>query len=249
MGEAGYKMYEHGGNAKGKKFLKFSCNTEELKNYLGKRKASLEAVRSEFESLWKDLRLYFEPNFGKPLLGGEARDSQAAQRDDEKILNSAPRLCVQRYAAGMQSGITNKAQPWLSIVPKFISEDDARDPRLNEWCSEATEEILSSLDRANFYRTTQMVYPHAALFGTSCILVLRGEEPGDIHFHLIDEGDYWIAEDRYRNATTLMRRVSMTLGQASEEFLNSNLPETWRTKIRDGKLEERVASQYPQGSR
>ena len=32
----------------------------------------------------------------------------------------------------------------------------------------------------------------------------------------------------------------MTLGQASEEFLNSNLPETWRTKIRDGKLEERV---------
>lgn len=240
MGEAGYKMYEHGGNAKGKKFLKFSCNTEELKNYLGKRKASLEAVRSEFESLWKDLRLYFEPNFGKPLLGGEARDSQAAQRDDEKILNSAPRLCVQRYAAGMQSGITNKAQPWLSIVPKFISEDDARDPRLNEWCSEATEEILSSLDRANFYRTTQMVYPHAALFGTSCILVLRGEEPGDIHFHLIDEGDYWIAEDRYRNATTLMRRVSMTLIQASEVFLNSNLPETWRTKIRDGKLEERV---------
>ena len=240
MGEAGYKMYELGGNAKGKKFLKFSCNTEELKNYLGKRKASLEAVRSEFESLWKDLRLYFEPNFGKPLLGGEARDSQAAQRDDEKILNSASRLCVQRYAAGMQSGITNRAQPWLSIVPKFISEDDARDPRLNEWCSEATEEILSSLDRANFYRTTQMVYPHAALFGTSCILVLRGEEPGDIHFHLIDEGDYWIAEDRYRNATTLMRRVSMTLGQASEEFLNSNLPETWRTKIRDGKLEERV---------
>lgn len=240
MGEAGYKMYEHGGNAKGKKFLKFSCNTEELKNYLGKRKASLEAVRSEFESLWKDLRLYFEPNFGKPLLGGEARDSQAAQRDDEKILNSAPRLCVQRYAAGMQSGITNKAQPWLSIVPKFLNENDARDPRLNEWCSEATEEILSSLDRANFYRTTQMVYPHAALFGTSCILVLRGEEPGDIHFHLIDEGDYWIAEDRYRNATTLMRRVSMTLGQASEEFINSNLPETWRTKIRDGKLEERV---------
>ena len=240
MGEAGYKMYEHGGNAKGKKFLKFSCNTEELKNYLGKRKASLEAVRSEFESLWKDLRLYFEPNFGKPLLGGDARDSQAAARDDEKILNSAPRLCVQRYAAGMQSGITNKAQPWLSIVPKFLNEDDARDPRLNEWCSAATEEILSSLDRANFYRTTQMVYPHAALFGTSCILVLRGEEPGDIHFHLIDEGDYWIAEDRYRNATTLMRRVSMTLGQASEEFLNSNLPETWRTKIRDGKLEERV---------
>ena len=241
MGEAGYKLYERDriGNAKTRP-LAFSCDTEQLKAWLGKRKASLEAVRNEFESLWKDLRLYFEPNFGKALVATDARDSQAAKRDDEKILNSEPRLCVQRYGAGMQSGITNKAQPWLSIVPKLISEEEARDPELNEWCNTVTSEILSSLERANFYRTMQLVYPHAALFGTSCILVLRGEDRGDVHFYLIDEGDYWIAEDRYRNATTLMRRVSMTLGQASEEFLNSNLPETWRTKIRDGKLEERV---------
>lgn len=241
MGEAGYKMYEkERKKAEKPRSLAFSCDTKELKGYLGKRKASLEAVRREFESLWMDLRLYFEPNYGKALLDNTARDQQAAQREDQKILNSEPRLCVTRYAAGMQSGITNKAQPWLTIVPKLIGEDVARDPELNEWCNTATGEILSAFERANFYRTTQMVYPHAALFGTSCILVLRGEEPGDIHFHLIDEGDYWIAEDRYSNVTTLMRRVSMTLGQVSEEFLEGNLPEAWRRKIDDGKLEERV---------
>ena len=239
MGEAGYRMYEKDLAAKTRLF-KFSCDTNALKNYLNKRKASLMSVRNEFESLWKELRLYFEPNFGKALLENSQRDHQAAERDDEKILNSEPRLCVERYAAGMQSGITNKAQPWLSIVPKLITEDEARDPGLNEWCSAVTSEILSALERANFYRTTQMVYPHAALFGTSCILVLRGEELGDIHFHLIDEGDYWIAEDRFRNVSTLMRRISMTLGQVSEEFLIGNLPETWRNKISEGKLEERV---------
>ena len=241
MSEAGYKMYENDRKrAKSARPFKFSCDTKELKSYLNKRKASLTAVRSEFEALWKDLRLYFEPNFGKALLDNSQRDHQAAERDDEKILNSEPRLCVERYAAGMQSGITNKAQPWLSIVPKLISEDEARDPELNEWCSAVTGEILSALERTNFYRSTQMVYPHAALFGTSCVLILRGEETGDIHFHVIDEGDYWIAEDRYRNVTTLLRRVSMTLEQASEEFLVGNLPETWRTKIDEGKLEERV---------
>lgn len=242
MSEAVERMYgkDAGDGLPGGKPFKFKCDTQSLKQWLQKRKSSLEGIRNEFESLWKEIRLYFEPNFGKALLGQSERDALAAKREDDRILNSEPRLAVDRYAAGMQSGITNKAQAWCSIVPKLVNEDDARDPELNAWCAAATSEILSALERANFYRTSQMVYPHAALFGTSCVLVLRGEERGDIHFHLIDEGDYWIAEDRYGNVQTLMRRVPMTIGQAAEEFLAANLPESWRMKIRDGKLEERV---------
>lgn len=235
---SGYEMYERGDEKP--RATAFSCDTAQLKKYLGKRKASLEAIRNEFEEIWKEIRLYFEPNYGKALLDSDNRDGEAAKREDDKILNSEPRLCVQRYAAGMQSGITNKAQPWLSIVPKFVTEDEARQPELNQWCSTATNEIMSALERANFYRITQMVYPHAALFGTSCILVLRGSAPGNIHFHLIDEGDYWIAEDRYRDVSTFMRRLSMTLGQVDELFMRGNLPEAWQRKITDGKLEERV---------
>ena len=238
MSEAGYRMYEKGVDS-AKRFA-FSCNTAELKLWLNRRKASLEKVRENFEPLWKELRLYFEPNFGKALLENSDRNQSASTRDDEKILNSEPRQCVHRYSAGMQSGITNKAQPWCSIVPKLIDEDEASDPELNKWCNSATNEILSALERANFYRISQNVYPHGALFGTSAILILRGEEPGDIHFHLMDEGDYWISEDRYGAVNTLMRRVSMTLDQAREEFFWANLPESWRNRIKEGKLEERV---------
>lgn len=241
MSEAGYRLYEKENRALlDAKPLKYSADCQQLKQWLTKRKSSLLQVRQEFESLWKELRLYFEPNLGKALLDQKDRDDAASRREDEKILNSEPRLCVHRYAAGMQSGITNKAQKWCEIVPKMVSPDDSRDPELNAWCDTATTEILSALERANFYRTSQNVYPHGALFGTSCVLILRGNDPGDVHFHLLDEGDYWIAEDRYGNVSQLMRRMSLTIGQAKEEFLVGNLPQTWRAKIADGKLEERV---------
>jgi len=241
MSEAGYRLYEKEAQALyDAKPLKYSADTQQLKQWLGKRKSSLQQVRQEFESLWKEIRLYFEPNIGKALLDHRDRDDAASKREDDKILNSEPRLCVHRYAAGMQSGITNKAQKWCEIVPKLVSADEARDPELNDWCDTATCEILSALERANFYRTSQNVYPHGALLGTSCVLILRGETPGDIFFHLIDEGDYWIAEDRYGNVNCLMRRMNLTIEQARNEFLVGNLPQTWRQKIADGKLEDRV---------
>lgn len=238
MSEAGYKMYEN--DITKVKPLAFRADTAKLKKWLGKRQKSLKEARQHFEELWKDIRLYFEPNIGKALLDEDDRDSSASKREDDKILNSEPRLCVHRYAAGMQSGITNKAQAWCMIVPKGVKEDEGRDPKLNDWCNTATTEILAALERANFYRISSQVYPHGALLGTSCVLILRGEELGDISFKLIDEGDYWIAENKYGDVTTLMRRISMTVEQVREEFMYANLPETWRRKIADGQLEDRV---------
>lgn len=240
-GDAGYRMYEREADRlREAKPIKFRTDTQQLRKWLTKRKASLEQVRQEYEPLWREIRLFFEPNIGKALLDQVDRDNAANRREDEKILNSEPRQFVSRYAAGMQSGITNKAQPWCAIVPKGVGEEDARDPELNEWCANATSEILSALERANFYRVSQNVYPHGALLGTSCVLILHGEDLGDIHFHLLDEGDYWIAEDKYGNINTLLRRVPMTIEQAREMFLVGNLPQGWRQKIMDGKLEERV---------
>lgn len=239
MSEAVSRMYAEEGIRR-PKALPFACDTAALKKWLGKRKSSLEQVRHEFENLWKEIRLYFEPNIGKALLDSKERDNLASKREDDKILNSEPRLCVSRYSAGMQSGITNKAQAWCSIVPKAIADNDSRDPDLNAWCNTATTEILSALERANFYRTSSQVYPHGALLGTSCVMIFRGQEPGDIFFRLVDEGDYWIAEDRFGDVNTVMRRISMTIGQAAEEFMIGNLPQSWQTKLDEGKLEERV---------
>ena len=214
------------------------ADAHELRAWLGKRKASLEAGRRDFERLWKDLRRHFEPNIGKALLTETERRGEIAKRDDDKLINEEPRLCVQRYAAGMQSGITNKAQSWLAIVPKTVDADDARDTDLVEWCDTATNEILASLERGNFYRVTQNVYMHGAVMGTACMMILAGDAGGDAHFQLIDEGDYWLAEDRFGRVATLLRRIPMTVAQARDEFMEAALPEAWRADLKAGRAEK-----------
>ena len=90
MSEAGYRMYEkEARDLQNAKPLAYKCDTQALKQWLGRRKSSLEQVRQEFEPLWKDIRLYFEPNIGKALLDNRDRDDAASRREDEKILNSS----------------------------------------------------------------------------------------------------------------------------------------------------------------
>lgn len=225
---------------KERKPLQWRCDAALLRKWLNKRKASLETVRQEFEPLWKELRLYFEPDIGKALLNDDNRDAASSRREDEKIIHSIPRDFVHRYAAGMQSGITNKSDPWCMIVPKGLDIDVDRDLDLHKWCNDATERIRSALERGNFYLTSHQAYLHGGLMGTTCVMIFRGDEPGDITFKLIDEGDYWIAEDKRGDVNVVMRRISMTLAQARDEFLLSRLPEAWQRKLEEGKEEERV---------
>lgn len=238
MSDAAYRLYRK--DAAGSGAYAFRCDTAALKRWLGRRKSSLEQVRKAFEPVWRDVRSWIEPAYGKALLDRDDRDDAASDREDSNILNSEPRLCVERYAAGMQSGITNEAQPWCTIVARNVDDDTARDLEVNEWCASATRSVLDAFKFGGFYATSNNVYPHGALFGTACILVLRGEAPGDVHFHLIDEGDYWIADDRFGNVTVLMRRMSMTVAQAAEEFMLGRLPESWRRMAEEGRDEERV---------
>lgn len=228
------------GKKERKRIFAIKANEDELLGYLSRRVSSLKQVRREFEPLWKDIRQFLEPNIGKGLLDSQDRDKVASQREDRKILNPEPRLMLHRYAAGMQSGVTNYAQQWFQFVPSRAMEDVTKRPDLKKFFAKITSRCADAFKEGNFYLVTEEVYLHSAQFGTCCCLLLHGENPGDVYLHLIDEGDYWIAEDRYQRVNTCLRRMEMTIGQAAEEFMLSNLPEGWQDKYDEGKLEERV---------
>lgn len=236
MSDAGAKMYDKKPQTT---FVSFKADCQALKSWIDKRVGSLKKVRSEFEPLWKELRLQYEPNIGKALLEGD-RDNTASAREDRKILSSFPRKISHQYAAGMQSGITNQSQEWVEFVPRSNEEAVKESPTLKRWFDHVTTQVLRAMQRGNIYQTTDQVYLHSGIMGTSCSLLLRGEEPGECFMHLLDEGDYWIAENRFQMVDTLLRRMTMTIGQAADEFMLAALPESWRQKHKDGHLEERV---------
>ena len=212
----------------------------EVRRWLDRRKKSLEDVRRHYEPLWREIRLYFEPSFGRALVDERDIYGRESRRDDDKIINSETRIAVERYSSGMQSGITNKAQSWLSIVPKRGDGEAETSPVVNEWCHGLTMDVIDALERGNFYRSCGQVYTQAAMFGTSVMMIIRGDSVGDVSYEVIDAGDYWIAEDRYGIVNTLMRRMSITVEQASVEFWRQSLPTTWLTMLDDGRYEEVV---------
>ena len=239
MSEAGERMYERDRMRGERRRIRFACDPKALKAWIEKRVRSLKRVRTEFEPLWKELRVQFEPNLGKPLLETD-RDQEAAKRDDRKIISSVPRKLAHQYAAGMQSGITNHAQPWLEFVPKTSDERVKESPALKKWFALVTRRVLDALKRGNVYQTTDQVYLHSGVFGTSCSLLLRGENPGDVFMHLLDEGEYWLAENRFQRVDTCLRRIEMTIANAADEFMYAAIPEPWRKRFDEAQLEERV---------
>ncbi len=220
--------------------MPFRCDTRELRRWLDRRRASLERVRRDFEPLWRDIRRHLEPNVGLGLVDAGTRDRRASARDDALILHSGPRQDLHEYASGMQSGITNQAQDWFQFVAAHAEGEVAESPELKRFFDGATRAVSRAFQQGNVYQTTDQVYLHAAVFGTSACLLLRGDAPGEIFLDLIDEGDYWIAENRCQKVDTLLRRVEMTLAQAVDEFGRGSLPPNWLERVRAGMLEERV---------
>ena len=212
----------------------FKSNTAELKRWLGKRKTSLEAARTPMEAIWKDIRLYFEPNIGKALLSGDP-DTIAAQRDDEKIVNTAPRILLHRMNAGLQSGITNQSRQWfkLQTIDKNLSEFSA----VRKWLDDTAEVITGLMNRSNFYPALDQIYLQLGL-GTAAALVLQDDENG-IHVRNIDAGAYWIAADRRGRVNVLLERISMTADQMADEFGEGWLPHLVAEQVKDGKGETR----------
>ena len=213
----------------------FRSNTRELKQWLGKRQASLEQERLPMESLWRDVRLHFEPFLGKGLIDGDP-DSRVSEREDESIYNTEPRILLHRMGAGLQSGITNQARQWfkLATVDKKLAEY----PTVRKWLDQSTEIVQSAMNRSNVYPALDQLYMHLGCFGTSAGLVVPDDE-NVAHVHIVDEGNYWIAENRRGRVETLLRRRSMTVGTLIEEFGEGWLPDQVMERAKQGRLEER----------
>lgn len=213
----------------------FQTNTHELKGWLGKRKSSLLATRVPMEPLWQEIREHYEPNLGKALIEGSP-DNRRAEREDDKILNTEPRNLLHRLGAGLQSGITNQARQWFrfSVLDKRLGEH----PAIRKWLADVTEIVQNAMNRSNIYPSLDQIYMHLGAFGTSAGL-LYPDEQNSLHVYVVDEGAYWIAEDRRGRVNMLMRRSEPTIAQLVEDFGEGWLPDQIKALVDQGKLEER----------
>lgn len=218
--------------------LDLRTDTQKLLKWLNGRVRSLKQARVPYESLWQDIREIYEPALGKMLKGDDVDIWQAnASRDDEKILNSTPRIKLHRLAAGLQSGITNQATSWF----KFNTGDSKleRQRVIREYLDKGTEYIQRIIARSNIYPTLDQIYLRLGAFGNACAIIVPDDD-AEVRMILCDEGSYYLAENSRGRVDTCLRTLRLTLGQLVDEFTSDALPEWAKERISKGGHEDLI---------
>lgn len=212
----------------------FKSNTAELAERARKRLAQLREAWNPHEKLWLEIRDNFCPDLGLGI-DGETDEARAAKRGDEQILNSEPKVLVERLSAGLMSGITNQAQRWfaLAVVDKELRKLSA----VRRWQTAATDVVLEMMSSSNCYSFLDLVYQHIGCFGSAAGVTTDAE--GRVHHEIVDAGHYYLAQDRSGRVHEMCRRIMMTPAQMAEEFGLGWLPDEVQDAVARGDVRPR----------
>lgn len=217
--------------------LQSASQNKALRQWADTIKQGLQRERLPFESLWRDIRDNFEPVLGRALDDDRNLNEAAAKRADEKIINSKVRDVVSRLSSGLQSGITNQARQWFRLMDRNQSKADGNTSQERKSIDTATELLQSTIAGSNVYTSLISLYMRLGQFGTSCALLLP-DEFATIRLDVIDEGAYWIGQDRRGRVCTLLRRCDWTVRQIVEEFGEDNVSPEIRGEYERGETEK-----------
>lgn len=196
----------------------------------------LKKARRPLEGLWRDIRDNFEPTLGRALDEGRDLNEDAARKGDAKIVNTKSRDVVSRLSSGLQSGITNQARQWFRLIDKAAQGSEGNTQAERRAIDTATELLQTTIAGSNVYTALISLYMRLGQFGTACALLVP-DEFATVRLDVIDEGAYWIAQDRRGRVCTMLRRMEWTVRQIVEEF-GEDAPESVRRDFEQGRSEE-----------
>lgn len=192
--------------------LKIGLSPEQERQLLDRARKMFDGLvqeRKYYEPDWKTLGSFFIPHLVR------VDDTTRTQRSKwNNIINNTCRQAVKTMAAGMQSGLTSPARPWLRIGMEDQDMMEAQSVR--EWSQTVSTRMLNLLRRTNFYNSSSMLWTVLGSIGTAGHLQLPDDD--DVFcFKQMMTGRYWIGNDHrgrvdkvfYINYLTVQQRIEM----------------------------------------
>lgn len=216
--------------------LPSSPSSDELRKRVTRRYAELTRLRDSrgVGPLIDDLILHF-----RPLDASEERDRVRRESGKKKtrIIDNCGRLAVRDLGAGLMSGMTNPARPWvgLKIGDAALMETGV----VKTWLADSTKQILSIFESSNIYRLLPDIYEDLGVVGTACLL-LREDYGSVVWGEIVPWGDYCIARDNRGQVNTLYRTLKMTVGQVVQEFGLAAVSQAVRNHHQAGRLDTEI---------
>lgn len=178
-----------------------------------RRIKALELERSSWWSHWKQINDVLIPRSGRFFV----TDVNRGERKND-ILDDTGTAALTTLGAGMQSGMTSPARPWVRL--------ETDDPELMEnanvskWLDDVTRTILNVFARSNTYNSLHSMYEELGAFGTACAVVLP-DYKNVIHFYPLTIGEYTLAASDRNEIDTLGRSLQMTVMQIVQRFVST----------------------------
>lgn len=188
---------------------------------LMRRLVELRNERSSWMYHWMELSRYFLPRQGRFML----QDRNKGQRRHNQIQDSTGTRAVRVLGAGMQSGMTSPARPWL----KLSTHDDElnKSQAVKVWLDQGARMMLTIFARSNTYNALHQTYEELAVFGTGATVMLDDFETV-IHQNMLTVGEYCIAADDRGRVDTLVREFEKPVAAVVKEYGYNNCSATVR---------------------
>jgi hypothetical protein len=171
-----------------------------------RRIAALELERASWLQHWSDINRVLLPRTGS-FLGGQ---TNKGNRRNDNILDNTATRALYTLGAGMQSGLTSPARPWLKL--ETADTDLMEVKSVSSWLDKVTQKMLTVFARSNTYRALHIMYEELGAYGTAGALVLPDFQDV-IRFYPLTIGEYCISANDRGQVDTLSRKFQMTVGQ------------------------------------
>lgn len=193
------------------------------------RWSELKDDRASWLSHWRELSNFILPRTGRFLL----TDTNRGNPKHNHIIDNTGTRALRTLGAGMMSGMTSPARPWLRLVTP--------DPDLNMsqavkiWLADCTRLMEMVFARSNIYRALHSTYEELGTYGTSA-KVLVPDYTSVVHCFTLTAGEYAIATDYKGQPNTLYREFRKTVAEVVAEFGLTRCSDSTQAAYRAGNL-------------
>ncbi|WP_176465148.1 portal protein [Pseudomonas sp. Irchel 3E20] len=205
---------------------------DSLRERLEKRRTRLKGERdSNWLPEWQELGDFISPRSGR----WNNTDTNSGKRRDKKIINPRASFAARTLGAGMHTGMTNPAAPWV----KFGTPDPAMMDYapVKAWLFSVEKAMREVMARSNLYSVLPNRYTEEGVFGTAPMVVLPDDDDL-LRCYPLAVGSYMLANNSRNQVDTLFRDFKMTARQMEQQFgkeamsptaqtLLTNNPEAW----------------------
>lgn len=171
--------------------------------------SKLKGSRADFDNLYQKLHNYFYVE-GENVIAEKSRAGQI-----HALLDSTSLDCADVLAAGLANYLTPESAKWLYLQH---SNRRLRDlPEVKQWMQDATEEVLWTLSRSNFYNQMPIFYKASGVYGTASLFTEKDKEDG-VRFYNVPIKKLYLTEDARERPSEFYLTFEYTAEQALSRF-------------------------------